>query len=263
MPEPKTPKTWILAENQWVPLKSAPPHACPYLSGREMTLDLGIIIPDAATFDTLLARGHRRLGQVFYRPACDDCRECLPIRIPVADFSPSKSQRRTWRKLAERYTVKVHPPTYDPGHFDLYRRHALHVATDNPPSDPESYERAFLLSQVNTHLLEYRVDDELVAVSVVDEGARALSSVYVFWDPDKPEFSPGTFSALWELRWAQAIGKDAYYLGYWVRDCSHMNYKSRFRPFELYDWRDDKWCRFNISKPDIISAAEACAGDAR
>lgn len=149
------------------------------------------MLPDRDFFDDLLARGHRRLGQVFYRPGCAGCRSCVPIRVPVDAFTPSKSQRRLWRRVAPRYEVHVLPPLYHDEHFELYERHSLHVAEDNTPGDAESYARAFLTSSVQTHLIEYRSEGQLVGASILDEGSTALSSVYVFWDPDLAELLAG------------------------------------------------------------------------
>lgn len=257
------PRKLILPQNHWIDLESGPPRECPYLPDREIMLELGIVIPDDSYFDALMERGHRRLGQVFYRPGCAGCRDCLPIRVPLSGFTPSKSQRRCWRRLAERYRVEVLPPVFKDEHFELYRRHSRHVSDDNQPGDGESYSRAFLLSQVQTHLLEYRVDDALVGCSVLDEGAHSVSSVYVFWDPERPELSLGTFSALWEMRWAERLGKDYYYLGYWVRECSRMSYKNRFRPYELYDWQTRRWARFDSLTPELPPTMVSALGPSK
>lgn len=242
-------RTLIIPRNHWIDLDPGDARECPYLADREIRLDLGVVLPDRDYFDDLLARGHRRLGQVFYRPGCAGCRACVPIRVPVDAFMPSKSQRRLWRRVAPRYEVHVLPPLYHDEHFELYARHSLHVAEDNTPGDAESYARAFLTSSVQTHLIEYRSEGQLVGASILDEGSTALSSVYVFWDPDLAELSPGTFSALWELRWAADLGKDHYYLGYWIGDCDRMNYKNRFRPYELYDWNTESWERLETLTP--------------
>ncbi|MBW2735172.1 MAG: arginyltransferase [Deltaproteobacteria bacterium] len=230
-----------LPENLWFELEPASPQECPYLPNREIQLGLGLMLPDAPHFDRLLARGCRRLGQIFYLPACAGCRECLPIRVPLATFAPSRSQRRLWRRVADRFEVRLLPPTFEEAHFQLYHRHSLHVSDDNTPGGPESYVRAFLLSTVETRLVEYRVDEQLVALSIIDEGEKAISSVYTCWDPDQAHLSPGTFSALWEMRWARDAGKEHYYLGYYIAECSRMNYKNRFRPYELLDWSRGEW----------------------
>ena len=115
------------------------------------------------------------------------------------------------------------------------------MSGDNPPATEDAYRSCFVISAVNTHFIEYRVDGQLVAVSVVDEGDNAASSVYVSWNPEHARLSPGTFSALWEMRWARDRGRRHYYLGYWVHGCRAMRYKTRFRPYELMNWHTGRW----------------------
>ena len=240
----------VLPPNHWVDLEPAPPHECPYLPDREIVLDVGVALPDGHFFDALMARGYRRLGQIFYRPTCHGCRECVPIRVPVESFHRSKSQRRLLNRVGARYSVRRLPAEFHEEHFEVYERHAASVSDDNTPSNPESYTRAFLNSNVRTHLLEYRVDGKFVAASVLDEGEHALSSVYVFWDPDYADLSPGTFSALWEIAWAAERSKSHYYLGYWIAACAQMRYKNRFRPYELMDWQRQQWVLNRQSPPE-------------
>ena len=233
-----------LKSNEWVDLGPSSTECCPYLKDRQSRLAYGLILPDATRFDQLLAQGHRRIGVFIYRPECPAaCLECQPIRVPVMAFAKSRSQRRVWTRNEDRYSVTVSPPHFDSEQFSIYARHAKHVSADNRIGTPESYISSFVQSCVRTHFLEYRLDDKLIAVSIVDESENALSSMYCYWDPDHSDASPGTFSALWEIEWARKLGKDHYYLGYWVRGCSRMNYKDRFRPFELLDWSSGQWNR--------------------
>ena len=89
--------------------------------------------------------------------------------------------------------------------------------------------------------VQYRVADRLVAVSVLDLGARAVSSVYHYFDPEESGRSLGVYSVLWELAWCKLSGFDWYYLGYYVQDCSHLNYKANYAPNEIK--MDDGWRR--------------------
>ena len=73
------------------------PHACSYLDGHEATtlfLDPQES-PGQSVYDTLTLLGFRRSGRHLYRPHCEGCRACVSVRIPVADFAPSRSQRKT------------------------------------------------------------------------------------------------------------------------------------------------------------------------
>jgi arginyl-tRNA--protein-N-Asp/Glu arginylyltransferase len=236
----------FLPKNHWFALDPAPARECPYLPDREIALDLGVVLPDPEYFDHLMQSGHRRLGQIFYTPMCAGCRDCVPIRVSLADFRRSRSQRKLWRKVSAGYEVTVRPPVFEPEHFEVYRQHSMFVSEENSPGSPESYVQAFLSSQVDTHLIEYHYEGQFVGASILDEGALSVSSVYVFWDPALAHLSPGTFSALWEMHWALERGKRFYYLGYYVAECSRMNYKARFRPYELLDWQTMRWRQYGL-----------------
>jgi len=237
-----TTKHFILEPNRWVALETTDASECPYLIDRQAQLSFGVVVPDGATFDRLMEQGYRRLGFLFYLPACPGgCRECRPIKVGLAGFSPSKSQRRLLRRYGDRYQVEEVLPAYDDEHFGIYERHALHVSASNGPCTPATYRTAFVDTCVQTHVFEYRIDSQLVAVSILDEGELTVSSVYAFWEPRYRECSPGTFSALWEMQWARQRAKQYYHIGYWIRDCERMSYKSRFRPHQLMDWATKTW----------------------
>jgi arginine-tRNA-protein transferase len=182
---------------------------------------------------------------MLYRPDCPDgCRACVPIRVPLADFAPSRSQRRLLARLSPRVVVSRGRPRFDSQHLALYNRHARMVSTANTLCSPTEYELVFVNTCVTTHLVEYRIDGQFAGLSVVDKGHRALSSFYFCWEPRLARFSLGTFSALWEIQWAQQQGLSHYYLGYWIADCPSMSYKNRFRPYELRNWHSGAWTAF-------------------
>ena len=231
--------------NAWYPIANAGEDDCLYLTDRRTKLELGVIVPDRRTFDTLMFRGYRRQGMFFYRPACPSCRDCLPIRIPLDAFEPSKSQRKLLKRYTPRFEVTVGRPRYEAHHFEIYARHSKQVSEANKPDDPRQYRSAFVQSLVNSYMIEYRLDGELACVSVLDEGEGTVSSVYTFWESWAAKASPGTFSALWEIDWARQRGRAHYHLGFWIRDCSQMSYKNRFRPYELRDWQTAEWERYD------------------
>ncbi len=219
----------------------ATPHDCPYLDGRTAVLPLRWYPQDigAEAFDALLARADRRIGRHMYHPACPDCDECKGIRVPVADFQPSKSQRRVWRKNQD-LKVTVGPPRVDPVRLDLFNRHKLERGLATRRTSAREYAGWLVHSCVRTVETCYWLGEALVAVGIVDLGRRAASSVYFYFDPDRSDRSLGVFSVMAELHWARRLGLSWYYLGLYVEGCAHLNYKARYFPHERLDggcWR--------------------------
>ncbi len=154
------------------------------------------------------------------------------LRVPVKSFRPSKSMRRLMRKN-EDLTMTVGPPGLS---AEKCRMYAAYLAErhDSRPKDPENDLRSFLYSSpVFSVEFEYRCASALVAVSIADLCSRSLSSVYTFFDPDFSDRSPGSYSAVQEIRFCRENGIPYYYLGFHVKDCGAMSYKARFKPHEI------------------------------
>lgn len=195
--------------------------------------------------ETMLERGWRRFGPVYFRPACEGCDECVTLRIPCASFVASKSQRRAV-KNASRLRRVVGPPVVDHEHLDLYRR--WHAAREEkrgwPESDVDAERYAFDFAFPHPCLVEvsWRDPDDgdrLVGVGICDETANAISAVYFFWDPDRAPPSLGVANIVALVEDARARGKAHVYLGYRVTDCPSLTYKSRYRPHELLEGRPE------------------------
>jgi leucyl-tRNA---protein transferase len=215
-------------------------HSCPYIPGMgacEQVFMAESFSPEM--YHDFMDIGFRRSGCYFYRPDCDNCRECRPIRTVLSDFSPSKSQRRVLRKN-EDVTISIAAPKFTREKNRLYNyylesRHNAHLEA------PASELKSFLYSSpVQTIEFEYKLRGKLIAVSLADICSRSLSSVYVYFDPDRASRSLGTLSALREMVFARDYHIPYYYLGFWIPDCGSMNYKDRFKPYELlnesYEW---------------------------
>ena len=222
----------------------SPEHPCSYLESKEART---VFIDPSATvtmrdYGVLLEAGFRRSGENIYRPACEKCKQCIPLRIPVKDFKPNRSQRRTY-KANQNLNVNIIDNDYKDEHYSLYRLYMQHRHPGGgmDDDDPDAYFRVISSSWSSTKLLEFRDQDKLVAVSVVDVLANALSAVYTFFQPEYEEKSPGVFAVLSMIELAQNQHKDWLYLGYWNPECRKMSYKNSYRPHEIYQnmvWRN-------------------------
>jgi leucyl-tRNA---protein transferase len=210
-------------------------HRCSYLPGRlarSVFVDPQLAL-DAPRYGTLLDLGFRRSGAYVYRPACGACQECRPVRIPVAEFTPDRTQRRCLRRNAA-LTVSVEHELSEE-HYALYRRYlrARHPGGGMDPEDREAF-RSFLASAWGrTEILSLRdAHRRLLAGGVVDRVPQGLSAVYTYYDPGHEARSLGTYVVLAELAHAAALRLPYLYLGYWVPGSPKMDYKRRFRPLE-------------------------------
>jgi leucyl-tRNA---protein transferase len=208
-------------------------HACPYLPGRAAREEF-FITPELnpELYHDLMDHCFRRSGTVLYRPVCEDCYECRPIRVRVADFIPSKSQRRLLRKN-EDVEIILRSPGFTTEKLKIYCDYLKSQHNCRDENMRDDFRRFLYMSCVNSVELEYRVRGALVAVSIVDVCSRSLSSVYVYYDPAFSSRSLGTFSALQEIVLCRRQDIPYYYIGFYIAQCPSMSYKARFRPHEL------------------------------
>ena len=219
---------------------------CPYLPGRvaRMPLRLPLERIAPAAFDALLEQGDRRFGPLLYRTRCPTCSACEPIRVPVRGFLPSKTHRRVRRRNDGHITVEVGAPAITARHLELFNRHKSERGLERTaePTTAESYRFHLVDTCVETREISYRLDGELIAVSILDIGHTSASSVYHYFDPDHSARALGVYSVLWEIEWCASVGLDWYYLGLFVADCQSLSYKAQYRPHQRRVdgvWRDE------------------------
>lgn len=223
-------------------LYSGTPHPCSYLPGRTATTlfpDPRVAV-DTHLYSQLIDHGFRRSGKHIYRPHCQSCNACIPVRVPVAAFQPNRAQKRTWRRNEDLQASRV-AATRNEEHFTLYRRY---LATRHPGGgmddpDPENYLSFFTHPRIDTAFYEFRLHGQLLAVAVVDHLEQGLSAVYTFFDPDHTARSLGVYAVLWQIDEARRLGLQWVYLGYWIKESPKMRYKSQYHPLEVY--RDGYW----------------------
>ena len=214
-----------------------PPHECSYLDDREATT---LFVDPAARMDNdlysaLSTLGFRRSGRHVYRPHCEACSACIPVRIPVDRFALRRSQKRIHNRNAD-LDVRIVDAEFSEERYDLYARYIRerHSDGDMYPPSREQF-RSFLLCEWSaTRFIEMREGERLLAVAVVDVIRDGLSAIYTFFEPEASKRSLGVYAILWQIDYAARQGWPHVYLGYWIKQCQKMSYKTDYRPLEMY-----------------------------
>nr|WP_294917628.1 arginyltransferase [uncultured Neokomagataea sp.] len=214
------------------------PAPCPYLPERlERKLITALGGPDADIIhDRLAQAGFRRSHSMAYTPACATCRACMSLRLPVADFQPSRTQQRIWRRHPHLY-ITLHAPLPTEEQFILFQRYqnARHAEGEMVTMSWDDYAAMIAHTPITTYVVEFRdATDALVCVSLIDALSDGLSAVYTFYEPEPQTHSWGTYSILWLIQHTRAIGLSQLYLGYYVPGSAKMAYKARFQPAEVF-----------------------------
>ncbi len=221
------------------------PYPCSYLASREARSQVAIPSEaiDSRVYSQLVRLGFRRSGFYTYRPYCDTCQACIPVRIPVGRFMPNRSQRRAFAHHAGLEAIFL-PLAFYQEHYDLYQRYqqSRHSGGGMANDNPEQYSEFILKSGVESYLVEFRDAGRLVMVSLIDRLDDGISAVYTFYEPDVPGASYGVFNVVWQVALAQRLELESVYLGYWIRDCGKMAYKSGYQPLEMF--KDGRWMPF-------------------
>lgn len=226
-----------------IPLLQTPEHDCSYLDNeRASTL---FVDPkqtvDEDIYQQLIPMGFRRSGEHFYLPYCQQCSACIPVRIPVELFQPNRKQRRVLNVNSD-LRCEIVPSIDNTECYALYERYiqTRHADGDMYPPSRDQFRDFLVTPHSYTEFFTYRLGNEVVCVSVVDALDDSLSAMYTFYDPEHDRRSLGTFAILQQIQAAQDRDIPHLYLGYWIKNCKKMRYKSEYRPIEMFlngQWR--------------------------
>lgn len=189
---------------------------------------------NSSVYSDLVQHGFRRSGTYTYRPHCDGCQACVPLRIVTAQFIANRSQRRAWKRHASLQTT-ILPLQDNAEYYALYQRYqkARHRDGGMDNDDHESYQNFLLQSHVDSLLVEFREEGILRMVSVIDLLSDGLSAVYTFYEPDLPNSSFGVYNVLWQIELCRKLDLEFVYLGYWIAQSHKMAYKTQYQPAQV------------------------------
>jgi arginine-tRNA-protein transferase len=220
------------------------PTPCPYLPGREERKVFTHLVGRRAIAlnDALTESGFRRSQTIAYRPACEDCRACVSVRVLVNEFTLTRNMRRVLEANNDLVGAPLAArPTSE--QYSLFRGYldSRHSAGGMAEMNVLDYTMMVEDSHVETRLVEYRRRGPdtaingrgagpLLAACLTDVLTDGLSMVYSFYDHEHAARSPGTFMILDHIERARRLGLPYLYLGYWVEGSRKMAYKARFLP---------------------------------
>ncbi len=200
--------------------------------------------------DSLIKKGWRRFGKYYSRPQCSTCKECKSLRIDAKNYRFSKNARRTIRKN-KNTLFTIQKPSISNEHLEIYEKYHRYMEKKRDwkryKIKPNSYYELYIAGagKFGKEILYY-IDDRLVAVDLVDFMDDGISSIYFFYDPDFAHLSLGRYSIYMQIQLAKNFNLRWIYLGYYVKECQSLNYKERFKPFEILqnnpnDYEEEIW----------------------
>jgi len=215
---------------------------CSYLDNHEQTTHYKIIENCTSEFcEDMIDRGWRRFGAMFFRPICEDCTSCESFKIDVKNFEFSKSQRRIIRQNTNTKII-ITKPQFTQSHLDLFEKYHAHMKDKRGWSHEKTSPQHYYASFVHGHEdfgyeVLYFIEDKLVGVDLIDVLNNGISSIYFYYDPDFSRYSLGTFSMLNQIKIAKESDLDWIYMGYYVKGCQSLEYKSKYKPYKILDGR--------------------------
>jgi arginine-tRNA-protein transferase len=217
------------------------PAPCPYLPEKEERKVFTHLVGRRAVMlnDALTHSGFRRSQTIAYRPACENCKACVSVRILCNEFQPNRTQKKLLARNAD-LSGDLVSARADLEQFTLFRSYLDSRHSDGGMADMAMLDYGMMIedSHVESRLAHYRLPDQkqapgpLVGCCLTDVLEDGLSMVYSFYAPDAPRRSLGAYMILDHIARARAMGLPHLYLGYWVSGSKKMDYKAHYQPQE-------------------------------
>lgn len=225
--------------------------SCSYLDNKLQTTHYKIVQECSVSYcEALIERGWRRFGHMFFRPICTECTACESFKIDVKNYEFTKSQRRVLRKNEETKIV-IQRPQLTSKHLDLFEKYHSHMKDkrdwNHETTTPKHYYASFVHGYGDFgYEILYYIKDELVGVDLIDILPQGISSIYFYYDPSFEKYSLGTYSMLQQIKMAKDNDLSWIYMGYYVKSCQSLEYKSRYTPYLVlqgrpFDKHDPVW----------------------
>ena len=211
-------------------------YSCGYINGQDAQSIVATPYKNvnSKNFKSLISQGFRRSGQYVYKPNCKNCKACIPIRLLASNFKASRSQKRL-KKYLNKLSVELLPLNFNEEHYNLYvnYQNKRHRNNDKSEDDVADYNDFLINSNVNSKLVEFRLNNQLKIITIIDIIDDGISAVYTFYDCSDQKLSLGTMSIIWLLEYCKKESLPFLYLGYWIYESQKMKYKINFKPYEL------------------------------
>jgi leucyl-tRNA---protein transferase len=230
-----------------IPLFLTQEHPCGYLEGEHaQSVFVHLSYPlTTSIYARLIEQGFRRSGDEIYAPRCPHCSACIPVRLPVEKFKPSRNQKRCINKNISTQAI-VKPAVFEQAHYDMYLRYQAirHSDGSMANANPDDYLNFLSSSWCDTRFVEFSINNELAGVAVIDQFEHAWSAVYTFFEPKFSSYSLGVYAVLWQIEQAYLQQKDFLYLGFWIKACKKMAYKTDYQPIQTFI--DNQWIEMSV-----------------
>ncbi len=212
------------------------PHACSYLDGAQATtafVDPAINV-DNQLYSRLSEMGFRRSGRYIYAPRCESCKACIPARIQAGAFKRNRKQNKCMNRNRDLNIHLTHQPDHQE-HYELYSRYINHRHNDGDMFPPSAQQYEDFIGSIweNSSVMEFRLDNKLLAASVIDWLENGISAIYTYFCPEHSRRSLGSYAILEQVELAKQRQLPYVYLGYWIKNCRKMSYKIDFKPLEI------------------------------